>query len=150
MEAVGVVMALEQERLAAPVVGCGRCVYCYLGATLNCHRVRGGEAPAAGLETVVLSVPIDPERFENAADEVMQFLKLGGFAELVGVGADFRLRLGRSLFAITLKGLLQQLVDNSERERRRLDEEVNREFDEVFGGVMELGSVDGGGEAGRG
>lgn len=127
-------VALVQDRSAGVARGCGCCIYCYIGAPLNCHRVRGEAEPAMGLETVAISMPMTPERCRWAGEQMAGFLKLSGLLEALGVGEEFHVGLGKYLFSIGLQGLLQQLVENAEIERRRLAEEGNREFDEVFGG----------------
>lgn len=133
-------VSAETERDVLAVTGCGSCIYCYLGAPLNCHLNRGGEESGVGMEQVMLAIDVDADRCESVSDEVVDFLRLNDFFDALGVAPDFRLRFGKFVLSVGMRAFMEQLVVNAERSQRRLADEGNREFNQVFGGetIVEL------------
>jgi hypothetical protein len=133
-------LGAETGRGVLAVTGCGSCIYCYLGAPLNCHVNRGVEETGAGMEQVMLAIDVDAERCESVSDEVVDFLRLNDFFNALGVDPEFRLRLGKFILSVGMRAFMEQLVANAERSQRRLAEDGNREFNRVFGGetIVEL------------
>jgi len=122
------------------MTGCGSCIYCYLGAPLNCHVNRGGEESRVGTEQVMLAIDVDAERCESVSDEVVDFLRLNDFFNALGVDSGFRLCFGKFVLSVGMRVLMEQLVANAERSQRRMADENNRDFNRAFGGetIVEL------------
>src|SRR2546421_11005225 len=109
-------MALSGGARDVPTVtGCGSCVYCLLGASLNCHVNRGGREPGVGLEQVMLTIAVDAERCESVSDDIINFLRLNDFFDAMGVDPEFRLRFGKYVLSVGMRAFLEQLVVNAER-----------------------------------